>query len=384
MIRLRTISISDLPEFLLIGLLLAVTACEGQEEETPVPPPLTQETPVDPAPPAEDDLQRLKKWAERLSIAREVSVYGRLDAEDLAYVIGEVAAVSTDVNGNILILDEKYHELKVFDPDGRHLHTVGGAGRGPGEFLQPNTLDWLAADTLVITDGTRRGQLFERTPDGFLAFIRTFPTQVAVEGSCARDGDLWVHGMGPEMDRRVFRIDIEAGQLSESLAPVVPEEHPILRRRRALGFMACSSDLGLVVVTSRYFPDVQAFGFDGAARWTSGIQGFTPMEFTIVDGGGLRQGIAKDAGGFHWIVGAVFLDRSTIAVQVGWQTIESSEAGLDYTEIVTHLFSGHNGVSLKVGTGIPLIHEPVPGGFLASADDPFPRVLRYEYSEPGK
>ena len=383
MITLPTISTSDLAEFLLMGLLLAVPACEGQEE-TPAPPPMPQGTPLEAVPPAEDELQRLEDWADRLSMAREVGVYGRLDAEDLGYVIGEVAAVNTDANGNILILDEKYHELKIFDPGGRHLRTVGRAGRGPGEFLQPKTLDWLSADTLVITDGTRRGQLFERLPDGSVAFIRAFPTQVAVEGSCARDGDLWVHGMGPKGDRRVFRIDIDTERLSESLAPVVPEEHPILRRRRALGFMACSPALGLVVLTSRYFPEVQAFGFDGSARWASGIQGFTPMEFTIVDGGGLRQGIAEDAGGFHWIVGAVFLDRSTLAVQVGWQTPESSEAGLGYAEIVTHLFSGHNGESLKVGTGIPLIHESTPGGFLASAHDPFPRVLRYQYAGPGK
>ena len=369
--------------FLIAGLLVGGVACKSEQADTG-PPPATRDTSVFATLESEEELPRLEEWADRLATAREVGVFGRLEAEDLNYVIGEVAGVRTDPQGNVLILDEKYHDLKVFDSSGRHFLTVGRAGRGPGEFLQPLTLDWLFEDILVVTDGTRRGQLFERMPDGSLVFNRTFPTLVGVEGSCVQKGHLWVHGIQPGMDERVHRIDIDKGEISGALAPSVPEEHPILRRRRALGFIACSPDLDLILVSSRYFPEMQAFGFDGTARWEARIEEFTPMEFTLVAGGGLRQGIAEDAGGFHWIVGAVFLDPYTVAVQVGWQTIESSGAGLDYAGIVTYLVSGQTGESLRVEAEIPLIHQSYPSGFLASSEDPFPRVLRYEFEGSGK
>jgi hypothetical protein len=334
-------------------------------------------------PPVEGELPRLSAWAERLQGATRVAGYGRLDEADLDYVVGEVAAVETDRVGNVLVLDEKYHDLKVFSEEGEHLFTVGGAGRGPGEFVAPSTMDWLSPDTLIVTDGTRRGQLFERQSDGNLAFRATFPTSVGVEASCVQNGGFWVHGFGPDMVRRVHQVDPSEGQLSNSLAPVVPIENAILQRRRALGFMACSDTYDLVAITSRYFPDVQVFGLDGEENWAASVPDFTPMEFTLVEGGGLRQGIARDAGGFHWIVGVTLLDPSTLVVQVGWQTAESSAAGLDYTELSTHLFSIHTGASLRIEKGVPLIRKALPDGFLASEQDPFPRALRYRFAPEG-
>lgn len=361
------------------GLLSALGACdERAEDHTPLPASAQSSGP--PPPPAAEEVARLEAWAARLRTAEKGAEYGRLDATELGYVIGEVAAVETDRTGNVLILDEQYHDMKVFGPRGEHLVTVSGPGGGPGELRAPSTLDWLAPDTLVITDVTRRAQLFERQSDASFVFLESFPTSVGVEATCVHDGALWVHGFGPDMEHRVHRLDRDGGRLSHSIAqvaPVAPVENEILSRRRALGFMACSESYGLVAITSRYFPDMQVFGFDGTERWSARIPGFTPMEFTVVPGGGLRQGIAKDAGGFHWVVGVELLDPSTVAVQVGWQTAQSSSDGTDYVELVTHLVSMHTGEFVTVEGDLPLIHKMLVDGFLASKQVPFPHVIHY-------
>jgi len=327
--------------------------------------------------PAEDELQRLQNWAERLHEAQEVASFGRFESDTLGYVIGKVCDATTDSVGNVLILDCMSNDLRVFGPDGHYLHTVGRTGRGPGEFLEPRKMDWLSPDTLVVVDGTRRGLLFETEGGGSLRFLRTFPTRVGVEQICIHEGQLWVHGLGQDPDERIHLVDMDIGEIIGGFAPVPPEDNPILQRRRALGFMACSLERDLVALTSRYFPDIQVYDFSGNELWAGTVPNFTPMEFTLVDGGGVRQGIAREAGGFHWILGVLFLDSSTIAVQVGWQTAQSSKEGLDYGEVSTHLFSSDSGVSLAVEGSIPLIHERTPLGFLASVEDPYPRVLHF-------
>jgi hypothetical protein len=64
------------------------------------------------SPPVEDELPRLSAWVERLQGAKRVAEYGRLDETDLDYVPGEVAAVEIDRVGNVLVLDEKYHDVR--------------------------------------------------------------------------------------------------------------------------------------------------------------------------------------------------------------------------------------------------------------------------------
>lgn len=327
---------------------------------------------------ADDEMDRLSRWAERLSGAEADGSFGRLDASDLGYVIGSVVAVEEDSDGNVLILDEQYHDLKVFGPKGQHLVTVGRAGRGPGEFIQPTTLNWIGPDTLVITDGTRRGQVFLRRSAVSYELIETFPTQVAVEGACVRRGSLWAHGMGLEMRKRLHLLD-RAGGIVRSIAEAPEVDHPILRRRRAVGLTTCWPESDRIVLTSKYFPEIEAFDFGGDLLWSATLPEFLPMEFTIVEGGGLRQAIPEGEGGFNWIVGAVMVDPLTLVVQVGWQTAQSSAQGLDYSELVTYLVSSRTGAVLTVDRRLPFIRRGTLNGFLASEQMPFPRVVRYRY-----
>jgi hypothetical protein len=56
----------------------------------------------------------------------------------------------------LIVADGGSNELRVFDRRGRHVRSLGGAGRGPGEFSGLNSFV-LRADTLVAYDGgTRR------------------------------------------------------------------------------------------------------------------------------------------------------------------------------------------------------------------------------------
>ncbi|HUE77919.1 MAG TPA: 6-bladed beta-propeller [Longimicrobiales bacterium] len=59
-------------------------------------------------------------------------------------------------DGRIVLANQGTRELRIFDPEGRHLRTVGRAGGGPGEFQAMWGLVRLPGDSLGIWDWTAK------------------------------------------------------------------------------------------------------------------------------------------------------------------------------------------------------------------------------------
>lgn len=82
---------------------------------------------------------------------------------------GDVAI--TD-DGTVLVADRSPATIKVFDPAGRFVRTIGRDGDGPGEFRTPQIA--VRGDTLVVHDPRQRRASMFRISDG--NFITTRPS----------------------------------------------------------------------------------------------------------------------------------------------------------------------------------------------------------------
>jgi 6-bladed beta-propeller len=73
-------------------------------------------------------------WTERTgwSLTEEVSVGGL--SGDIEYEFGQITGVDVDAEGNLYIADLQAQEIRVFDPSGIYLRTIGKPGSGPGEI----------------------------------------------------------------------------------------------------------------------------------------------------------------------------------------------------------------------------------------------------------
>jgi hypothetical protein len=80
---------------------------------------------------------------------------GSLD-QPFDYQLGDPISVITDNIGNIYIADRASLTIKVFDTDGTYMRSIGGRGRGPGEFMQINLMRPAYDGSLLIQD---RGKL---------------------------------------------------------------------------------------------------------------------------------------------------------------------------------------------------------------------------------
>lgn len=67
---------------------------------------------------------------------------------DPDYALTEIGDVRIGRNGELFVVQNQANHIVVFDSSGVRSHVVGHRGAGPGEFMGPISLTWLAGDTL--------------------------------------------------------------------------------------------------------------------------------------------------------------------------------------------------------------------------------------------
>ena len=109
-----------------------------------------------------------------LSISEEFRI-GSVD--DPVVGFSNIGAVTVDLDSNVYVLELQEVEVRVFDPSGTPLRSIGRSGQGPGEFSRPQSIGF-RGDTLWVHDSSqRRVSMFSR--DGTL--LTTFPGIGAAE-----------------------------------------------------------------------------------------------------------------------------------------------------------------------------------------------------------
>lgn len=98
-----------------------------------------------------------------------------LAESDTLYVGRPFRATFTDL-GTLIVIDQFANRLVEFDRAGRLLHSIGRAGRGPGEFLAPVAIERWGRDTIVVAD------LWSLSISLFRAESGDFVSQIPVSG----------------------------------------------------------------------------------------------------------------------------------------------------------------------------------------------------------
>ena len=71
---------------------------------------------------------------------------------DSLYTFGAIGEAGFTVDGTIAVLDQTTCLLRFFDNEGNYLHSIGGPGSGPGEFLSPESFSFLSDGRLTVSD----------------------------------------------------------------------------------------------------------------------------------------------------------------------------------------------------------------------------------------
>lgn len=74
------------------------------------------------------------------------------ETDENAYLFGRIVGVAVDSKDRILVADLRPPSVAVFSVDGERLGSVGGAGEGPGEYVEVNGVYVSPSDTVYVMD----------------------------------------------------------------------------------------------------------------------------------------------------------------------------------------------------------------------------------------
>ncbi len=100
-------------------------------------------------------------------------VLGALEGEEWE-MLGDIRGVDAGSDGSIYLLDFQARRIRVFDPDGGYLRTLGGAGEGPGEITQANGIVKEPGGLLWVNDHGK-WRILGLRPDGTEVIRAPFP-----------------------------------------------------------------------------------------------------------------------------------------------------------------------------------------------------------------
>ncbi len=99
-----------------------------------------------------------------LSLEEELSIGGEDDQGNI--ILFETGSVIVDEGGDMYIVDRQDAQIKVFDPEGNFIRSIGRKGEGPGEFQVVAYVMFVPDDRLLVMDFmARRTSLLERSGD---------------------------------------------------------------------------------------------------------------------------------------------------------------------------------------------------------------------------
>jgi hypothetical protein len=80
-------------------------------------------------------------------------------------MFGSITAIAVSSQGEIAVLEDQAQEVRIFDPMGAHLRTIGRKGEGPGEFEGAISVHYDGGDRLWVAD-TRNARYNVFSPTG--------------------------------------------------------------------------------------------------------------------------------------------------------------------------------------------------------------------------
>lgn len=328
--------------------------------------------------------------------------------DDLMF--GSLADATFDESGNVFLLDEGYHVVRVLDPSLRSIQIFGGEGEGPGELRRPESLAWMPQGELAVLDGSQRLELFRIGGDGWEWSGRRFrlgiPRPLA---ACETRGTLFVRGPSLSVDGTavtgetmgdfdfnamrvgtngfVHEVDAEGNVARSFSTPydlaAMEFEDPNLGIYVAdRGGLAC--DAGRVWVGYGILGEVHAFGPDGQLEWITRI---TDLDFPGYrfrwsrSGGRLPRsgGLDVDAVAGGWAVElldrVMLLTPTLLAAQVWRREVGTAEE--EYRETITyrtHLLDARTGESLGWFSADHRILGGRDGRVVQYRELPYPRI----------
>lgn len=159
------------------------------------------------------------------------------------YIFSELISFTVDDKKNIYVLDRREKTVRKFNPIGEYLESFGREGQGPGEFIDPETIQYLPGEYLMIFEGesqkyssfTTKGELVKTQRFRKLMFSPylgfTNGNYLATHVDRSSDKDVFITGVFNENAELILPLN----RLERDPDPPWPAQNDRTSRARRIG-----------------------------------------------------------------------------------------------------------------------------------------------------
>ncbi len=362
-----------------VSMITLLLACETERlepgwelhpTEENAPPPGAVALTDDAVPPglSGDPLERWLGARERLRGTRTVARIG--SEEEGPELFGDIRDARVDQEGRLVVLDRQARSVRFFGPGGNYLHGFGKYGEGPIEWQTSYGLQLLGPNRLAVFLGGRRAKIFaHETGEWQLDSIVNVP--VSVDDNCASRDRLFLHGVtwqSPDEHTLIY-------EMSELGSPnPVPHGRGYqdvsfwVRAGLSQGQIACVPALDQVVFAFQLLPSVRSYSAgSGDVLWSAYVENYIQQEIHAEP----AKGSVKY---FHGLPNDYL--ATVLAMPSGHVVLQYERYGemTDLRAVRTYLLDPATGRGSLIGEDLPVIQSFYEGGYVASFEDPYPRL----------
>ncbi len=313
----------------------------------------------------------LERWLnarERLTGARTVARFG--SEEEGPELFGEVRDARVDQDGRLVVLDYQARSVRFFGPGGDYLHGFGEYGEGPMEWKTAYGLELLGPNRLAVFVGGRRAKVFvHEAGEWQLDSIVGLP--VSMNDNCALGDRLFLHGfLARPADEHTLFYEISALGSPNIVrhGRGYQDDFFMVRAGLSEGGIACVPALDQVVFAFQMLPSVRSYsGASGELLWTAYVENYIQQEIHVDPAKGAMKF-------FHGLPNDYL--ATVLAMRSGHVVLQYQRYGemSDLKAVRTYLLDPATGRGSLISEDLPPIESFYEGGYVASFEDPHPRL----------
>lgn len=200
-----------------------------------------------------------------------------------------VSKFDIDPNGYVYI-PQMYSTINVYDENGHYLYSIGGEGRGPGEFLRLYAFDFSEDFKKLYVLGGMKVEVFALVGKRYEYEKSLIHNLLNVKSICTMKGKLYISGFSftesgfknnPDSDR-IASLPIHQFQSEEPFNLIRSfgfeyRSHidmPQFNRFMTGTELACNADTETIIGQMVSFPYMFGYTVDGTIKWISTFENF--------------------------------------------------------------------------------------------------------------
>lgn len=301
-------------------------------------------------------------------------------------LFGLITDAEIDSKGRVYILDENQQHIEVFTNRGKHIMTIGGEGKGPGEFEWAQSVVIDKEKRLLVNTGYRI-EIFDISSNG-IEHLESKNIGIRTRSLCILGDTLYVHNSdvlniddatGGENIPMIHAYSIEDFTHLFSFGQSYKSENPMTIDRLSSGNIRCNEASNTVSFMYERIPVIHGYDAEkGSIKWKTHIEGLHNTQ--IIEekvGGRTRLTFGPPEGGYY---DTLYMETDSggkhILVQVDRLNLSTTSFGSN-REVLTFILNTETGNGAYLGDDIPMIFA-LSGNRVVTVDEVFSAAKIHE------